>query len=166
KRLHGVIASLRNRGEFVGDELETFLLTSPPDTIKAKSLLLVGLGDEQNLSLELMERVGRVVQREASRLGAKRVAFAPLLRDQGNSKLAVGEVETAVVRGALLAYNTEQRLQAESFAQPYFLEEWIVEAGPAFFDETVTGVQQGIDAAKKAADARPTAAYSTTKREP
>lgn len=29
KRLGGVIASLRNRGEFVGDELETLLLTHP-----------------------------------------------------------------------------------------------------------------------------------------
>src|SRR2546429_2204983 len=42
KHLGGVIASLRERGEFAGDELETILLTSPPGTIKAKALLLVG----------------------------------------------------------------------------------------------------------------------------
>ena len=56
KKLGGVIASLRKRGEFVGDELETLLLTPPKDTIKAKALLLVGLGDEDSLSLKLMER--------------------------------------------------------------------------------------------------------------
>src|SRR5262245_51680110 len=44
KRLGGVIASLRERGEFVGDQLETILITPPAGAIKAKALLLVGLG--------------------------------------------------------------------------------------------------------------------------
>src|SRR5580692_62857 len=33
KRLGGVIASLRERGEFVGDELETLLIIPPPGSI-------------------------------------------------------------------------------------------------------------------------------------
>src|SRR5882672_7389393 len=103
KRLGGVIASLRERGEFVGDPLETLLIIPPKDSIKAKALLLVGLGDENALSLDLMEAVGRVASREAARLGVSRVAFAPLLRDQGNKKLGTRDVETAVVRGMLLA---------------------------------------------------------------
>src|SRR5580700_906440 len=41
KRLGGVIASLRERGEFEGDELETLLIVPPRDSIKAKALLLV-----------------------------------------------------------------------------------------------------------------------------
>src|SRR5947209_4341110 len=69
KRLGGVIASLRNRGEFVGDELEMLLLAPPKDTIKPKMLLLVGLGDEDSLSLERLERVGRIILREAAKLG-------------------------------------------------------------------------------------------------
>src|SRR6266849_10247633 len=87
KRLGGVIASLRERGEFVGDELETLLIIPPKDSIKAGARLLVGLGDEDDLSLQVMERVGKVSLREAARLGVRRVAFAPLIRDQGNSKL-------------------------------------------------------------------------------
>src|SRR4051812_14757573 len=97
KQLGGVIASLRDRGEFLGDELETMLLAPPEGTIRPKALVLVGLGDEESLSLERMERVGRAALREASRLGAKRVAFAPLIRDQGNSKFGTGEVASAVV---------------------------------------------------------------------
>src|SRR6476619_231559 len=77
KKLGGVIASLRQRGEFVGDEGETLLLVPPGGSIKAKALLLVGLGDEGALSLKVMERVGRESLREAARLGAIRVAFAP-----------------------------------------------------------------------------------------
>lgn len=111
KHLGGVIGSLRERGEFVGDQLETILIAPPKDSIKAKALLLVGLGDEDALSLKLMEAVGRVSLREAVRLGASRVAFAPLIRDQGNTKIGTGDVETAVVRGMLLAYDTEKRLQ-------------------------------------------------------
>src|SRR5438067_3395001 len=117
KRLGGVIASLRERGEFVGDEGETLLLIPRKDAIKAKALLLVGLGDEDALSLKVMERVGKVSLREAARLGVSRVAFAPLLRDQGNSKLATGDVATAVVRGMLLAYDTEERLRKDGRAK-------------------------------------------------
>src|SRR4051812_38938570 len=40
KRLGGVIASLRERGEFAAEPLETLLVTSPRDSIKAKALLL------------------------------------------------------------------------------------------------------------------------------
>ncbi len=54
QKLGGIIASLRNRGEFVGDQLETLLLTPPEGTIKPKRLLLVGLGDEDSLSLETL----------------------------------------------------------------------------------------------------------------
>jgi hypothetical protein len=163
KHLGGVIASLRERGEFTGDQLETMLLTPPKDSIKAKALLLVGLGDEDALSLKLMEAVGRVSLREATRLGVSRVAFAPLIRDQGNTKIGTGDVETAVVRGMLLAYDTEKRLQKEGLAKAYTLDEWKVEAGPKYFDETVEGVQKAIEQANKAIKDRSTKPYSMTK---
>jgi len=150
KRLGGVIASLRERGEFVADPLETILITPPKDSIKAKALLLVGLGDEDALSPKLMEAVGRVALREAARLGVSRVGFAPLIRDQGNKKLGTGDVETAVVRGMLLAYDTEKRLQKEGLSKEFTLDAWNVEAGPDYFDETVTGIQKAIEEARKA----------------
>jgi hypothetical protein len=111
-----------------------------------------------------MERVGRVSVREAARLGVSRVAFAPLIRDQGSAKLGTGGVETAVVRGMLLAYDTEKRLQKEGLAKEFTLEQWNVEAGPAFFDDTVVGVQKGIEEAKAAAAKRPAGAYASGKK--
>jgi hypothetical protein len=163
KQLGGVIASLRERGEFAGDQLETILVAPPKDSIKAKALLLVGLGDEDALSLKLMEAVGRVSLREAARLGVSRVAFAPLIRDQGNSKLGTGDVETAVVRGMLLAYDTEKRLQKEGLAKAYTLDQWNVEAGPTYFDETVEGVQKAIEQANKVIKDRGAEPYTKTK---
>lgn len=148
KRFRGAISSLRERGEFVGDQLETLLMIPPKDSIQAKALLLVGLGDQSTLSLNLMEAVGRVSLREAARLGVSHVAFAPLIRDQGNNKFGTGEVETAVVRGMLLAYDTEKRLQKEGLSKDFTLEQWNVEAGPAYFDETVNGIEKAIHEAQ------------------
>ena len=163
KKLGGVIASLRERSEFVGDELETLWITPPKNSIPAKALLLVGLGPEDSLSLKVMERVGRASLRAAAKAGAKRVAFAPLIRDQGNTKLPTGDVEIAVVRGMLLAYDTEVRLQKESLAKPFALEEWIVEAGPAYFDETVAGAEKAIQQAEAALKGRNTEPYLQAK---
>jgi hypothetical protein len=164
KRLGGVIASLRERGEFGGDQLETILITPPKGSIKAKALLLVGLGDEDALSLKLMEAVGKVSLREAARLGVSLVAFAPFIRDQGNTKIGTGAVETAVVRGMLLAYDTDRRLQKEGLAKPYTLDEWWVEAGPAYFDETVGGVKKAIAEANDLIKARASKPYASAKR--
>jgi hypothetical protein len=159
QKLGGVIAALRSRGEFAGDELETLLLTPPAGTIKSAALLLIGLGDEVSLSLDRMERVGRVAFREAARLGIRRVAFAPLIRDQGDSKLGAGDVAGAVVRGMLLARDTETRLQKEGLAKAHTIEEWICEAGPKYFDETVSGVRNAIKEADSAIAARPPIPY-------
>src|SRR6202051_429327 len=52
KHLGGVIASLRERGEFPGNRLETLCLVPPTGSIKAKALLLIGLGSEDELSLQ------------------------------------------------------------------------------------------------------------------
>jgi hypothetical protein len=164
KHLDGVIGSLRERGEFAGNQLETILITPPKDSIKAKALLLVGLGDEDALSLKLMEAVGRVALREAARLGARRVGFAPLIRDQGNTKFSTGDVGSAVVRGMLLAYDTEQRLQKEGLGKPFALDEWWVEAGPAYFDETVAGVKKASAEATDLIKARESKPYASGKR--
>ena len=163
KELGGVIGALRERGEFAGDELETVLLVPLKGSIKANALLLVGLGEEGSLSLARMERVGRVALREASRLGVRRVAFAPLIRDQGSTKLGTGDVGAAVVKGMLLAYDTERRLQKEGLAREWTLEGWEVEAGPAYFEETVAGVKRGLSEADASAGARKATPYTQKK---
>jgi hypothetical protein len=161
KDLHGVISSLRNRGEFAGDALETLLIIPPAGTIKPKLLLLIGIGDESSFSLDRMEEVGRVAIREAARLGASRIAFAPLVRDQGNSQFGTGDVGHRVIRGTLSAYDTDRRMQKEGLAKPYTLEEWSEEAGPAFFDDTVEGAKKAISEAKTLIHDRSTKSFTS-----
>jgi len=163
KKLGGVIASLRERGEFNGDALETMLISPPPNSIKAKALMLVGLGNEAELSPKLLAQVGKIALREAARLGTTRVAFAPLIRDQGNTSIDVGDVERAVTSGLLLAYNTERRLQNEGLAKPFVLDQWIVEAGPTYYDTTAEGLQRAISDAKETIAKRQKSPYGTAK---
>ncbi|MDB5384884.1 MAG: hypothetical protein JWM11_530 [Planctomycetaceae bacterium] len=162
KRLGGVIGAFRSRGDFSGEALETLLIEVPATTIKAKRLLLIGLGDEQSLSRDLMERVGRTALRESARLGSEVVAFAPLIKDQGNDSIPAGEVERAVIRGVLLAYDTEMRMQKQGLSKAFTLKRWIVEAGPKYYDETVAGVDRAIEDAAKTVKTRDPKPYSST----
>jgi hypothetical protein len=159
KDLGGLISAIRARGEFVGNELETFLIVPPQNSIKPKLLLLIGLGDEKNLSLETMQRVGTVALREAIRLKATDVSFAPILRDQNNSTLDTGDVAQAVMQNVILAYDTEKRLQKQGLAQPFTISEWVYEAGSAFYTGAVRKVQQAIAQTNAQVAARSSAPY-------
>src|SRR6516225_4696122 len=116
EKLGGLLSALRNRGEFVGELGETILFTPPKNSIPAKRFMVIGLGEEKDLSLDSLRLVGRVAAREAVRLKAKHVAWAPVIRDEGNSTIDVGEGDRAFSEQFLLAYDTEKRLQAQELA--------------------------------------------------
>ncbi len=162
--LGGLLSALRNRGEFVGELGESIVFTPPAGSIPARSLLVIGLGEESALSLDTLRVVGRVAVREAVRLKAKRVGWAPVIRDQGNSKIDVGEGDRAFVESVLSAYDTEQRLQAQGLAEKFAISEWVIEAGPSYFDGAVEQIGQGIAATLPELGRRDAAHYSTLSR--
>jgi hypothetical protein len=143
--LGGILSALRNRGEFVGELGETFLLTPPRGSIPAKRFMVIGLGEEKDLSLDSLRVVGRLAAREAVRLKAGHVAWAPVIRDEGNTTIEVGEGDRAFIGQMLAAYDTEKRLQAQALAPEFSIESVVIEAGPAFFDSAVRQVGEGID---------------------
>lgn len=143
--LDGILSALRNRGEFVGELGETFLLAPPSGTIPAKRFMVVGLGDEKDLSLNSLKVIGRIAAREAVRLKASHVAWAPVIRDEGNTTIDVGQGDRAFVGELLSAYDTEKRLQDQGLADKFSIEDVVIEAGPTFFDGAVKEVGEGID---------------------
>jgi hypothetical protein len=163
KKLGGIINSLRNSGQFIGDELETITFVPLPGSIQPKRILLIGLGDEQTLSLDKMHRIGTVALREAVKLKASHVSFVPALRDQGNASLSAGDVAPVVVESVILAYGTEKRLQKQGLAQPFTLEEWVMEAGANFYEQTLVKVQKGIELADSGVTVRDQMTYTTNK---
>src|ERR1700733_6551865 len=162
--LGGIFSALRNRGEFVGDLGETFLFTPPSGSIPAKRFMVIGLGEEKDLSLDSLRVVGRIAAREAVRLNAKHVAWAPVIRDEGKTPIEGGEGDRAFVEQMLTAYDTEKRLQAQALASAFSIEDLVIEAGPTFFDSDVKQVSEGIESITGVLAERTAAPYvSTTK---
>jgi hypothetical protein len=107
--------------------------------------MVIGLGDEKDLSLDSLRVVGRIAAREAVRLQAKHVAWAPVIRDEGNTVLDVGESDRAFIEQMLSAYETEKRLQAQGHAPDFSIEDLVIEAGPTFFEDAAKQVGEGIE---------------------
>jgi hypothetical protein len=145
EHLNGILSALRNRGEFVGELGETFLFTPPSGSIPAKQFMIIGLGEEKDLSLDSLRVIGRIAAREAVRLRASHLAWAPVIRDEGNSTIEVGEGDRVFVEQMLSAYYTEKRFQAEGLAPKFSIKDLVIEAGPAFFDSAVKQVGEGIE---------------------
>jgi hypothetical protein len=162
--LNGLLSALRDRGEFIGELGETFLFTPASGSIPAKRFMVIGLGDEKDLSLDSLRVVGRIAAREAVRLKAKHVAWAPVIRDEGNTTIEVGEGDRAFIEQMLSAYDTEKRLQAQELAPKFNIESLVIEAGPSFFDSAVKQVGEGIESASAELTKRDFAPYvSVTK---
>src|SRR6266446_1180167 len=160
KHLGGLLSALRNRGEFAGETGETFLFTPPMGSIPAKRFMVIGLGDEKDLSLDTLRIVGRIAAREAVRLKAKHVAWAPVIRDEGNTAIDVGEGDRAFVEQMLSAYDTEKRLQAQGLASEFSIEDFVIEAGSSFFDSAVKQVGEGIESIRATLGQRSAAPYT------
>jgi hypothetical protein len=143
--LGGLLSALRNRGEFIGELGETFLFTPTTGSIPAKRFMVIGLGEEKDLSLESLRVVGRIAAREAVRLKAKHVAWAPVIRDEGNSTIEVGLGDRIFAEEFLSAYDTEKRLQAQGLTPKFSIEDVVIEAGPSYFDSAVKQVGEGIE---------------------
>jgi Cytosol aminopeptidase family, N-terminal domain len=137
---------------------------SAQGSIPAKRFMVIGLGEEKDLSLDSLRLVGRVAAREAVRLRAKHVAWAPVIRDQGNSTLDVGEGDRAFAEQMILAYDTERRLQAQGLGPPFAIETVVIEAGPTYFDGAVERVGEGISAVAAELGQRNAAPYATVSK--
>jgi leucyl aminopeptidase len=158
-KLGGLLSSLRDRGQFIGEPGETFLFTPPPNSITPSRVLLIGVGEESKLTLDCLRLAGRIAAREAVRLNVAHVSFAPTLRDQKSTRIDVGEGDAAFVEQFLLAYDTEKRLQAESLSPKDDLKDLTIEAGPKFFNSAVEKVTTAIASAAEQIKERTTAPY-------
>jgi hypothetical protein len=161
QHLHGLLSALRNRCEFVGELGETFLFSPPSGSIPAKRFMVIGLGDEKDLSLDSVRVVGRVAAREAVRLQAKHVAWAPVIRDEGNTTIDVGEGDRAFIEQLISAYDTEKRLQEQGLAPAFSIEDIVIEAGPTYFEGAAKQVEAGIESMAAQLGQRITGPYTS-----
>lgn len=141
--LKGLITELRKSGRFTGRALETLLITPPSGSMPARKLLLIGLGNRNDFTPDIMTGVGRAGMREAIRMGVSSYAHASDLKDAGIDS-PTGQVAVNVVKGAIDAYNTELFLNGKQAAPAPAAIKLTLLAGPSFFGITSDAVQTYI----------------------
>ncbi|KQR71157.1 M17 family peptidase N-terminal domain-containing protein [Pedobacter sp. Leaf176] len=145
--MKGLLTEIRKSGKFLGHAHETLLITPPKGTIGGKRLLLIGLGDRNKFTPELMTGVGSVAMREALKLGVSNFSFASDLKDAGiDSPTAL--VAGNVVKGIFEAYRTQLWLKDKQMVILKPISKVILLAGPAFFTTAGEGIQAAISAIK------------------
>lgn len=141
--LKGIITELRKAGKFTGHSLETLLITPPKGALASKKLLLIGLGDRNKFTPDVMTNVGSVAMREALRLGVSNYSFASDIKDAGiDSPTAL--VATNVVLGSFEAYRTQAYLKEKKLSDHKPLTKIILLAGPAFYTTAGEGIKEAI----------------------
>jgi hypothetical protein len=101
QHLNGLLSTMRSAQLFHGDLGETLVIEPKPGAIKARRLLVVGLGDRATFTPQREELVGEIVYEESQHLGADDPNFAPTILDGGLTGFNTGEVAKEFLRGFL-----------------------------------------------------------------
>lgn len=141
--LHGLITELRKTHKFEGNALETLLIIPPANTIPAKRLLMIGLGDRNTFKPEMMRMIGVVGMREALRLGVNSYSHASDLKDAGIDS-PTADVAGYVIQGAIEAYRTQAYLKKQQASDSLSVTKVSLLTGPAYFADSKDGVRKVI----------------------
>jgi len=142
--LNGKITEIRKTGRFKGEALTTLLIIPPKGSIKAKKILLIGLGDRNNFTPDLMTSVGEVSAREAFRLEVKDFAVASDLKDAGiDSPTAL--VAENIAKGIIEAIKTEKYLKENGLSHDKMPNKVYLLAGSNFFVTAGQGIQKAME---------------------
>jgi cytosol aminopeptidase family protein len=147
EKLQGLLERIRKPELFRGELGETLLLAPPKDSLSAKKLLIIGLGDSETFSPERMQLVGEILYVEANRLRVAQPFFAPTILDGGVTKFATGDVAEQVVRGFLRAAATDRVLRDASASAGPGVTGLTFLAGAKNVSSTREGIEKAIAAA-------------------
>ena len=137
--LKGLVMKYRTDGSFSGKVGKTFLFKTPEDTIPAKNVMLIGLGEKLTFSLDKMRTVGCMALRNAVANSFNNIAFAPEVRDAGVTTFPAGEVAEAFTEGAMNEYRSMQ-LQGKDI----HISSFRVLAGPVHEAEAIEGIRKAL----------------------
>jgi hypothetical protein len=135
--LGGILSALRNRGEFVGELGETFLFTPPEGTIPAKRFMVIGLGDEKDLSLDSLRLVGRIAAREAVRLKPATLPGHRSFATKATPPSKSARVTGLLWRNCFPPTTRKSGSRHKGSLTKFSIEDVVIEAGPSFFDSAV-----------------------------
>jgi hypothetical protein len=143
-KLKGLLDRVRSPNLFRGELGETLLIARPKDSLGARKLLIVGLGDSQTFSPQRMQLVGEILYGEASRLGVAHPFFAPTILDGGVTKFATGQVAEQVIAGFLRALRIDRLVRDGSAAAGPGVTALTFLAGAQHASDTRAGIEKAI----------------------
>ena len=149
EKTHGLLTDLRRPNHFHGELGETILLTPPAGSLKAKRLLIIGLGDPQTFTADRMRLVGTILLREAERLGVSHPYFAPTIKDGGVDRFSTGDIAVPLVQGFLEAYSTEKHLETIGASSGNVPAQLTFLAGKQYQASTQSGIDKAVAAAAR-----------------
>ncbi|MGI6358625.1 MAG: leucyl aminopeptidase [Bacillota bacterium] len=135
----GLISRVLDQGDFEGKLNET--LTLYPDGLKAKKLVLVGLGKEQQLGLEQIRQAAGSAFKVAAKGKVKDIAF--VLHGLNVEGLCPMRVTAAVVEGSLMADYHYDQLKAKKREQTVG-ELLLINCEPDKLAAVEQGVRRGV----------------------
>ena len=144
EKMKGLLDRIRKPELFRGELGETLLITPPKDSLGAKKLLIIGLGDSQSFSPQRMQLVGEILYTEASRIGVAHPFFAPTILDGGVSKFTTGEVAEQVIGGFLRAAATDRVLKDANASGSPGVTALTYLAGAKNVNNTREGIEKAI----------------------
>jgi hypothetical protein len=127
--LGGHLTRMRAEGKFLGQPMETILITSPPAGMLPRAVLVIGLGDPATLDADRLRQATRVAMREAIRDGARSMAFAPSVLDAGHTDNAHLNMPSVMLEGMLGALDAELALASNGLAPSPVLEHCTFDVG-------------------------------------
>jgi leucyl aminopeptidase len=140
---HGLITEIRKTNKYEGHSLETLLIIPPANTIPAKKLLIIGLGNRNDFKPEMMRMIGVTGMREALRLGVTSYSHASDLKDAGISS-PTADVAGYVIQGAIEAYRTQMYLKEQNASGAPTVAKVTLLCGPAYLEDSKTGIKKVI----------------------
>ncbi len=144
EKLKGLLGRVRTVAMFRGDLGETLLIVPPSGSLRAKKLLIIGLGDSETFTPARMELVGAIVYNESTRLGVAHPFFAPTILDGGVTGFSTGETAANFVAGFLRAMRTEKSLESAEAAPAKVVADLTFLAGPTHASDTQEGLRKAF----------------------
>ena len=129
RALAGQLTRLRADGAFRAQAMETLLITTPPPALAPRAILVIGLGDPDRLTSDVLRRATRVAMREAIRHGARSMAFAPSVLDAGHTDNAALNMPEVMLDGMLSALAAVVTLAATGLAPAPALQHCTFDVG-------------------------------------
>ena len=129
RALAGQLTRLRADGAFRAQAMETLLITTPPPALAPRAILVIGLGDPDRLTSDVLRRATRVAMREAIRHGARSMAFAPSVLDAGHTDNAALNMPEVMLDGMLSALAAEVTLAGTGLAPVPVLQHCTFDVG-------------------------------------